>query len=100
MYCVLVRFRVKHGFEVPFLEKMVDNASTSLQSEPGCRIFDVCVGQASGEVLLYEVYDHEAAFHQHLAMQHFKQFDADTAAWVQDKQVEIFQRILPGTPRH
>ena len=91
MYVVTVDFGVKPAHYAEFMQAMIDNARTSLASEPGCRQFDVCEGEAGGNcVFLYEVYDTRRDFETHLATPHFSQFNALTASWVLDKAVRAF----------
>ena len=54
---------------------MTENAKASVADEPGCREFNVYeVAATPGHLFLYEVYDDEAAFQQHLATPHYKHF--------------------------
>jgi (4S)-4-hydroxy-5-phosphonooxypentane-2,3-dione isomerase len=92
---VVVRFVVKAGAERSFFERVVRQAGDSLRHEPQCRQFDVCVDPADpSRILLYEIYDSEAAFAEHLDSAHFRAFDAETRAWVSEKAVERWHR--PG----
>ena len=93
MFCVVVAFEVKLGFEDNFRQKVLANAATSLSTEAGCYHFDVCQGAASSNFLLYELYDSEEAFHIHLSASHFKSFDAETAGWVREKRVTTYTRL-------
>ncbi len=91
---VVVRFVVKEGEEVRFRERAARQAVESLQDEPECRVFDVCVDPDDARrILLYEIYTSEAAFGQHLQTSHFRSFDADTRAWVDEKTVERWLRL-------
>jgi quinol monooxygenase YgiN len=93
MYVVTVWFKIHASHHQAFMQAMQRNARTSLATEPGCRQFDVCVSDvADGGVFLYEVYDSEGDFKAHLAAPHFTQFNAQTAAWVIDKKVQVFSR--------
>ena len=93
MFCVVVHFEIKAGYEALFRQKILDNAAASLTHEPGCRTFDVCEGADAGSILLYELYDSERAFQDHLATLHFKRFDAETSNWVSDKRVATYKRL-------
>lgn len=91
---VVVRFVVKEGEEVRFRERAARQAVESLQLEPECRVFDVCVDAVDARrILLYEIYTSEAAFGRHLQTDHFRSFDADTRAWVDEKTVEQRLRL-------
>jgi autoinducer 2-degrading protein len=97
MYVVTVEFAVKPASITTFRSAMLKNAKASLDDEPGCRQFDVCFSTNDLNVcFLYEVYDDHAAFDAHLAMAHFKSFDAEVAPMLDGKVVKIFE-LVQGT---
>jgi len=54
---------------------------------------DVCAALDNlNQVFLYEVYESAKAFQAHLAMPHFKTFNALTAPWVESKTVCLYAR--------
>jgi autoinducer 2-degrading protein len=58
-----------------FKTMMEQNAKASVADEPGCREFNVYeLATTPDHLFLYEVYDDEAAFQQHLAAPHYKHF--------------------------
>ena len=73
---ILVRFQVAEGERERFLERVTQNAATSIDREPGCRRFDVLTDEEgrTNEVVLYEIYDDDAAFDAHLQAPHFIEF--------------------------
>lgn len=90
-YVVLAQFYVKDGQ----LAKMVDvakvDAKASVANEPGCRRFDVLVPRdGANRVVLYEIYDDEAAFQAHLETPHLKAFRDAIVPLVADRHVETF----------
>lgn len=98
MHIVTVHFHIAPEHREDFLREIKANASRSVEHEPGCRQFDVCVapedaGHDAGHVFLYEVYDDRAAFDAHLASAHFQSFNSLTTDWVVSKQVQSFERI-------
>lgn len=94
MFVLVVEFTAKPGHSATFRDRVQQQARDSLQLEPECHVFDVCVDPARDEfVLLYEVYTDRAAFDAHLASDHFKGFDADVRDWVADKQVSTYERL-------
>jgi len=98
MYVVIVDFRIKPERLAEFMPLMLENARASRETEPGCRVFDVCVDpKEKTSVFLYEVYDDRAAFDAHLAASHFKRFDAAVAAMVASKAVRILERLTGGS---
>lgn len=96
MLAVVVEFRIRPAHVQAFHAAIVDNARRSLQTEAGCRQFDVCRDPAEpAAFFLYELYDDEAAFQAHLRTPHFLQMDAATASWVDSKRVRRLQRTQP-----
>jgi (4S)-4-hydroxy-5-phosphonooxypentane-2,3-dione isomerase len=72
---ILAEFAIKGGRVDAFRRLIVDNAHRSLQHEAGCKRFDVLVMENEPrQIVLYEIYDDEAAFDRHLETQHYKAF--------------------------
>jgi (4S)-4-hydroxy-5-phosphonooxypentane-2,3-dione isomerase len=72
---VLVEFLVKPSFVAQFRDLIAANAKTSLEREMGCKRFDVLVEQEEPRrFVLYEIYENEAAFDEHLATSHYLSF--------------------------
>jgi autoinducer 2-degrading protein len=58
-----------------FKQIMTENAQASVANEPGCREFNVYENpDAPNHLFLFEVYDDEAAFQQHVNAAHYKHF--------------------------
>jgi (4S)-4-hydroxy-5-phosphonooxypentane-2,3-dione isomerase len=94
MYVVIVDFKIKSERLAEFMPLMLENARASRDSEPGCRVFDVCTDPKDPTaVFLYEVYDDRAAFDAHLATAHFKRFDPAVAPMVASKAVRTLQQV-------
>jgi len=92
-YIVVVDLEIGADALAAFLPLMRQNAAASLRDEPGCRQFDVCHDPATPTaILLYEVYDDEAAFAAHLASTHYLAFDAATRAMIRSKAVRKLVR--------
>ncbi|WP_170470256.1 putative quinol monooxygenase [Ruegeria arenilitoris] len=94
MFVVTVTFTLKHGNRDIFLPLMVENASTSLREEIGCRQFDVCLGDDPETVFLYEVYDDSAAFSAHLESAHFQSFETAVADMIATKVVHQYSEVI------
>lgn len=95
MFAVTVLFQIKEGQMDAFMPLMIDNAQTSLKTEPGCRQFDVCADpDQPQEIFLYEIYDDEAAFKVHLKSAHFLTFDSKVADMVASKAVQTFKQVM------
>ncbi len=90
MLVVTVLFRLKPGCEAGFLAAIRENATKSLELEPGCHQFDVATNADGSEVYLYEVYTDQAAFGAHTECAHFKTFDTMSAPWVAEKTVALY----------
>ena len=72
---IIAEFEVKPGALEQFLELAKADAAQSVAKEPGCRQFDVTLErEAANRVVLYEIYDDEAAFDAHLQTAHLKAF--------------------------
>jgi (4S)-4-hydroxy-5-phosphonooxypentane-2,3-dione isomerase len=88
---VLVEFLVKPSFVGRFRDLISVNAEASLERERGCRRFDVLVDpKEPRRFVLYEIYDDEAAFDEHLASAHYRSF----AAAIENEIEQRFVRRL------
>ncbi|MEM9910528.1 MAG: putative quinol monooxygenase [Pseudomonadota bacterium] len=93
MFAVTVTFVLKPECFDAFLPLMLANAAKSKELEPGCRQFDVCVGDDQS-IFLYEIYDSTEAFEAHLQSEHYKSFDRATAALMETKTVHQFRQVI------
>ena len=74
-FVLIVEFQVKPESLAKFNELIAVNAKASVANEPGCRQFDVLRAlDDPNRIVLYEVYDSEAAFKTHLEQAHTKTF--------------------------
>jgi (4S)-4-hydroxy-5-phosphonooxypentane-2,3-dione isomerase len=72
---VLVEFLVYPSFVAQFRDLIAANAKTSLKCEIGCKRFDLLVDpEEPRRFVLYEIYENEAAFDEHLASSHYLSF--------------------------
>jgi autoinducer 2-degrading protein len=72
---VLVEFLVYPSFVAQFRDLIAANAKTSLKREIGCKRFDVLVDpEEPRRFVLYEIYEDEAAFDEHLVSSHYRSF--------------------------
>ena len=96
MLALVVEFLIKPEYIDAFHAAILDNASASRETEPGCRQFDVCRDPANAAIFfLYELYDDEAAIQAHLQSAHFLQMNAASAGWVERKTIWRYQRVAP-----
>lgn len=94
-FVVIVDFRLKSGARERFCDLVSANAKASLREEAGCRRFDVA--EVRGEpdrVVLYEIYDSEAAFEEHCRTAHFETFNTMSAPLVARKQVTLCDLVV------
>jgi len=95
MFAVTVVLKIREESMDAFLPLMIENAKSSLKTEPGCRQFDVCSDPARpSEIFLYEIYDDAAAFQAHLETPHFKKFDAGVAEMIEEKSVRTYAKVV------
>jgi quinol monooxygenase YgiN len=79
-----------------FMSMLLENAKAARETEPGCRQFDVLVDPKDRtRVMLYEVYEDEAAFQAHQQTAHFKRYIADGIPLLQSRDRFIFRRVSP-----
>jgi quinol monooxygenase YgiN len=92
-FVIIAEFEVKPEALERFLELATVDASQSVAREPGCRQFDVTVDQGSDRVVLYEVYDDEAAFDVHLQTPHLKTFRDSIEPLIVSRNVRRLTRV-------
>src|SRR5262245_52802453 len=79
-----------------FMAMVLENARTTRETEAGCQGFDVLVDPADRtRVMLYEVYDDEAAFESHQQTEHFRRYVAEAVPLLQSRDRFFFRRIAP-----
>lgn len=89
MFVITVVFEVDPAASEVFLSRVMQQASDSLELEPGCKRFDVCTDpERPGRIFLYEIYEDADAFQTHLGRAHFKAFDTDVAPITRAKTVQ------------
>lgn len=87
-FVIIVDFRLKPGALAAFRHLVDENARASVRVERGCRRFDVVEPRNEPDrILLYEVYENEAAFDEHCKTAHFEVFNAASAPLLTDKSV-------------
>ncbi|KMT66292.1 putative quinol monooxygenase [Catenovulum maritimum] len=93
MYVVTVEFVIKPSHLVAFLDAILENAESSLKEEPDCVHFDVCQShEQPTHFFLYELYNSEMAFQEHLESKHYLEFIQTVGDWVESKEVKVWQR--------
>ncbi len=94
-FVICVVFKVKPEAQDEFRTAIRENAALSLAHEPGCQVFDVCESPSQPEFFLYEVYESDKAFADHLKAPHFLAFDQLVAPWVSEKKVSGYKLLPP-----
>ena len=76
-FVLMVDFEVQPGAADQVFQLVSENGRSSVANEPGCHQFDVLrFPDNPNRLMLYEVYENEAAFQAHSKMPHFEAFMA------------------------
>lgn len=93
-FVIIAEFEVKPDKLEHFLELARTDASHSVAREPGCHQFDVTLDREQpNRVVLYEVYENEAAFEAHLETPHLAAFRAGIANLIVSRNVRRLTRV-------
>ncbi len=90
-FAIVVEFKLKAGAGRQFVDAVTLNAAASARDEPGCRRFDVLTPRDPEDVdrvVLYEIYDDEAAFTAHTKTPHYAAFKAAIEAIVERVDIQ------------
>lgn len=91
---IIAEFEVKPGKLEEFLELAEVDARHSVADEPGCRQFTVTVDREPPDrVVLFEVYDDDAAFDAHVETPHLKAFRTGIEPLIVSRHVRRLTRI-------
>ena len=94
-YVLVVNIRIKTENVDAFMSEVIANAKAA-RTEPGCRQFEVLVDPLDREkVLLFEVYDDEAAFQAHQAGAAFKRYLDKAVPLLAARERQFYTRALP-----
>ena len=95
-FVLIVEFQVKPECLEQFNRAIAVNARASVADEPGCRQFDVLHNQDDpNHVVLYEVYDSEAAFRDdHMKRSHTQSFLAQAKELVTKQTAYKLERTV------
>jgi autoinducer 2-degrading protein len=95
MFVLQVAIRIKPENVDAFMKKLDENARAA-RSEKGCRQFDVLADPKDPtRLMLYEVYNDEAAFEEHQKGAAFKKYVAEAVPLLADRQRTIWKRVSP-----
>jgi len=97
---LIVELQIKDGASEEFLALIGENARKSIESEPGCRQFDVLrVAGEPSRFMLYEIYADEAAFQAHLKAPHVAEFFAKARPLFTRDTAHRVERVLAPAKR-
>ncbi len=82
MHVIVAEIRFKSEYRERFMESMIDDASGSVENEPGCFQFAV-VRDANDpdHIFLFEVYRDAEAFQAHQTMPHYTKWQNTVKDW-------------------
>jgi len=96
---LFVTLDVRPALRERFLTAITAQGAASLEREPGCLQFDVCVDSSDpNRFLLYEVYEDEAAFGLHPTTPHFAAW-REAAAECVELQVNVVTEVVSAGTR-
>ena len=88
---LIVEMHLRPGRSTEFLPLILENGRRSIADEPGCRRFDVLApAEGADRVVLYEIYDDEAAFDAHRTTDHYIEFRAAARDLITETVVQRF----------
>ena len=88
MIALVVTIRIQPPHREAFMDAMLDDASHSVQDEPGCLRFDVLEDvDDPNQIYLYEVYRNEEALEAHRQAPHFLRWKHTTRDWFDGEPV-------------
>ena len=94
-FVLQVSIRIKPENVDAFMQKLNDNARNA-RKEPGCKQFEVLVDPNDrAKIMLYEVYNDEAAFETHQQTAHFKKYVAEAVPLLADRVRSVWKRVSP-----
>ena len=89
MFTIIVTIKLEPGSASAFKPIILENAEASVRDEPGCHQFQVLHDESSPDtIILYEVYDDEAAFEAHKQTPHFAKFDQTGKPMVTEASIQ------------
>jgi (4S)-4-hydroxy-5-phosphonooxypentane-2,3-dione isomerase len=92
---LVVDFEIRPDAIDRFMPLINENARRSVADEPGCRQFDVLrVKDQPNRVMLYEIYDDDAAFAAHIKMPHVAAFFAAAKELIVKQTAYRLERAL------
>lgn len=95
-FALAVSIRIKPDCVDRFMESVLENGEAARTTEPGCMTFDILVDPSDRtRVMLYEVYESEAAFEAHQRTPHFKKYLETAPQWLESRERNFWRRAAP-----
>jgi quinol monooxygenase YgiN len=92
MFVLAVKISIKPENVDAFMKKLDENAKAA-RTEPGCRQFDVLVDPKDRtRIMLYEIYNDEAAFEAHQQTPHFKKYLAEAVPMLASRERSVWTK--------
>jgi quinol monooxygenase YgiN len=93
---VIARSVARTGTEDQLLE-LLKGMLAPTRAESGCKLYELYESDSKGRFYFYEIWESQAALHQHAASPHFKHLEQTVGELVQEPfEVNILERILTG----
>jgi autoinducer 2-degrading protein len=93
-FVLVVNCRIKPGNVDALMAALNENARAARETEPGCLQFDVLVDPKDpARIMLYEVYQDEAAFEAHQQTPHFKKYFERGIPLLESRERMVFRRL-------
>ena len=84
---LVVEIQTQAGQRDAFLARLHQHKANVLANEPGCKGFEILLAEDDADSLvLYELYQDEAALEAHDAAPYFQAYRADTAAMIANRR--------------
>jgi len=94
-FVLQVAIRIKPENVDAFMKKLDENARNA-RKEAGCKQFEVLVDPNDRtKIMLYEVYNDEAAFETHQQTPHFKKYVAEAVPLLAERVRAVWKRVSP-----
>lgn len=98
MIALFATISVRPALREKLVAAITAQGAVTLEREPGCLQFDVCIDTADpNRVLLYEVYEDQAAFDAHGKTPHFATWKTVADECVEHLELTVASIVSSGT---
>lgn len=96
MLVVSAEFQIQEKSRDAFTDLLLENARAAMETEPGCRQFDVSISRRNPDIVfVYELYDDKECFKSHAASTHYQRFDEATKEMITNRSISVWERVFP-----